>query len=603
MADRGLTCAQCGTPAPPGYRFCGECGARLEPPPEPVVLDFPAAAPTLFSVPSPIASPEPSPADEADPNTTMVGVYAPSFPGLTPELAPTAPSVEVPPVALAAAPVAAAPASPAPVAAVPAPVSAPMAAAPSSPAPATSSPVAERAAPVTPSPRAEPEPEPAPAYRTASEARLEERPRDSFPTEAQYSTGATAAGARRRRGAGRDAERGKKKRVFAVVAALALGFALVAGGVVTFRALSRDAVQASIENAGGVEQLVIEVPDAAPGLRVRFDGEEAALDHGRAVFPLEPEDVRVGKNVVNVDLVTAAGKIASHQLALDVPYRLRPDAAGFAEEPPVFRVQVETSPGAIVLLDDHLVKLDAEGRGHHDFPLDPEAGSGGTVDRVVRHAYRAPNGDERHGSTTFSLPKAKLLVERPGTSVVTDESSLELVVGVHPEARVTLDGKPVENRGGRIETRLALPSLGSHVFTLEAKEGGAAPSVRKIEVRRVASLAAEFERFETDGHVAYPALAENPSAHRGKRVKFDGLAYHVDTKNGKSDLQVLMRDCPRGQKCPVWVSYPGVVSVRAHSWVRVAGEISGPQRFRTVDTGRVVSVPRVDAAFIVPLSK
>src|SRR5690606_25523657 len=143
----------------------------------------------------------------------------------------------------------------------------------------------------------------------------------------------------------------------------------------------------------------------------------------------------------------------------------------------------------------------------------------------------------------------------------------ELAAGVHPEARVTLDGKPVENRGGHVVERLGLPRLGTTQFRLEAVEEGAAPSVRTIEVRRVANLALEVERFVPDGPVDYGALAADPNAYRGKRVKLDGLAYHVETKNGRSDVQILARQCPSGQKCPVWVSYPGVVGVRPHSWV------------------------------------
>src|SRR5690606_185805 len=133
-----------------------------------------------------------------------------------------------------------------------------------------------------------------------------------------------------------------------------------------------------------------------------------ALDQGRAAFDLEPTDVRVGPNVVNVDLVSPTGKVTPHRLTLEVPYRVRADAAGLALEPPVLRVHVEAVPGAIVLLDDHVIALDADGRGHRDFPIDEQAG-GGSFERTVRHAFRSPSGDELHGTTTFVVPMAKLL--------------------------------------------------------------------------------------------------------------------------------------------------------------------------------------------------
>jgi hypothetical protein len=570
MAAHGVSCANCGTQAPAGAKFCGECGGTLAH--APGAEEPRAAAPTLFAIPSPIAQPvvppvaqsvdqpsvEPVPlaveaalADGANP--TMVGVYAPSFGARDPE-----------------------------------------------PAQGARQPEPERAGEVASTHRDE----------VASSAILRGDTGETSgesPGFSGHSSYSTASESRRRRPPraprGARAERARRKKLAWIAGAIAVGFMLMAGGIaLTKWLLHRGEVVVSLEITSGVERLVVEVPEAIPGQRVRFDGELVPLDGGRATFDLEPTDVRVGANVVNVDLVSPTGKVTPHRLTLEVPYRIHTDAAGLAQDPPALRVRVEAVPGAIVLLDDHIIALDAQGRGHRDFPLDKESGAG-SIERLIRHAFRSPSGEELHGTTTFVVPTAKLIVERPGTSIVTDEAAVELAVGVHPEARVTLDGKPVSNRGGRIVERLSLPSLGVTKFTLEAIEEGAAPSIRTIEVRRVANLALEVERFATDEKVDYAALAHDPNAYRGKRVKLDGLAYHVETKNGKSDLQILARDCPRGQKCPVWVSYPGVVSVRSHSWVRVAGEVSGEQRFRTVDTGRVVTVPRVDAAFVVQLSK
>jgi hypothetical protein len=569
MAAHGVSCSNCGTEAPLGAKFCGECGGTLA---QAAVVDEPkAAAPTLFAIPSPIAQPVVQPVaqpvnqpavepvsrvveatSEDVANPTMFGVYAPSFGAREP--------------------------APAQGARQPEPERGEVASAQRSEVASTTS------------------------ARGDTGGMSAERPGFSG-----YSSYATGGESRRRRTPrsprGARAERARRKKLVWIAGAVAIGFVAMAGGIaITKRLLHRGEVVVSLEGAGGTERLVVEVPGAMPGQRVRFDGEIVSLEGGRATFGLEPTDVRVGANVVNVDLVSPTGKVTPHRLTLDVPYRMRTDAAGLAQDPPMLRVRIEAIPGAIVLLDDHIVSLDADGRGHRDFPIDVGE-DGDIVERPIRHAFRSPDGEEFHGTSTFVVPRAKLIIERPGTSIVTDERSVELAVGVHPEARVTLDGKPITNHGGRIVERLQLPTIGVTTFTLEAKEEGAAPSTRVIEVRRVENLALEVERFVADAKVDYGALAQDPNAYRGKRVKLDGLAYHVETKNGKSDLQILARDCPRGQKCPVWVTYPGVVSVRSHSWVRVAGEVSGEQRFRTVDTGRVVTVPRVDASFVVQLSR
>ena len=597
MAAHGVTCTGCGTEAPPGGRFCGECGSALAPPepapieparpqpapamepasiePSSVAVEARVAALTLLSVPSPLAE---SKGEDPCGDATMVGVYAPSFPGYEGAVREVMGGV-----ALAAD----APAERAP---EPARQHEPERA--WQPAPAATRPAAASAQePLAASP------EPAGYGRASRGAYLE-----ANDSSAGYSTGGvtTRRSSRANRESSKRAQARKQKLV--LIAASLAGFVVVAGVFALVRWGAADALGVSLSSEGGVEWLVVEVPEAPPGLRVRFDGELSPLEDGRATFALEPTDVRVGANAVNIDLVSPNGDVATHRLKLEVPYRLRADAGGLSEAKPVFRVRVDAMPSAIVLLDDHVVALDAEGRGHWDFPLDEGAG-GGTLEREVRHAFRAPSGEESHGVTTLVLPMAKLLIERPGTSIVTDETSIELAVGVHPEARVTIDGRPVENRGGHVVERLALPKLGTTRFRLEAVEEGVAPSVRVIEVRRVENLALEVERFVPDANLEYAVLAADPSAHQGKRVKLSGLAYHVETKDGKSDLQILARECPRGERCPIWVSYPGVLQVKPHSWVRVAGEISGAQRFKTLDSGKVVTVPRIDAAFVVQLSR
>ena len=62
---------------------------------------------------------------------------------------------------------------------------------------------------------------------------------------------------------------------------------------------------------------------------------------------------------------------------------------------------------------------------------------------------------------------------------------------------------------------------------------------------------------------------------------------------------MLARDCPRGSRCPVWVTYPAATDATLDSWVRVLGTVAGEQQFRA-ESGRIMSSPRVDAAFVLP---
>ena len=70
-------------------------------------------------------------------------------------------------------------------------------------------------------------------------------------------------------------------------------------------------------------------------------------------------------------------------------------------------------------------------------------------------------------------------------------------------------------------------------------------------------------------------------------------------RQGSSVVQLLARDCPRGDQCPVWVEYPASTDLTAGRDVRVYGTVGGEQQFRS-ESGRTNTVPRIDAAFLVP---
>ena len=37
----------------------------------------------------------------------------------------------------------------------------------------------------------------------------------------------------------------------------------------------------------------------------------------------------------------------------------------------------------------------------------------------------------------------------------------------------------------------------------------------------------------------------------------EGLVYNVDVSRGRSVLQILASGCPRGERCPLWITYNG----------------------------------------------
>jgi hypothetical protein len=80
----------------------------------------------------------------------------------------------------------------------------------------------------------------------------------------------------------------------------------------------------------------------------------------------------------------------------------------------------------------------------------------------------------------------------------------------------------------------------------------------------------------------------------------EGRVYNVSVDAGHSALQILVRQCPKGQRCPLWVSYPTATELTTDSWVRVLGTLQGEQQFRS-ETNELRSVPKVVAAFLLPI--
>ena len=75
------------------------------------------------------------------------------------------------------------------------------------------------------------------------------------------------------------------------------------------------------------DALQVEVPEAAPGTKLRFNGLELPLVAGRATFPLAPDALHVGTNTVAVAVIAPGGDAATREIALDVDFRVRADLA------------------------------------------------------------------------------------------------------------------------------------------------------------------------------------------------------------------------------------------------------------------------------------
>lgn len=638
MAATSRGCPRCGTETEQGTRFCGQCGYDLDaapavtqdpkrtalglpavvvpggytpgdPPPEPARADF---AKTIVSgapvgAEEPLAeqtlpersvhSPEPAPKPAKPMNRTMLGMPAVSKEAATPPSAVT-PAAATPPVA--SEPAAKPGATNRTMLGMPAQSAAQ--AQQAGPASASNVPAAATNRTMLGMNLAA-----APAEVSAAAARVPpttDRTMQGMAQHAPAQAGRAPAGSAPTPSsgyqdvsiAGLPSKRRRRSRAGAMLGILLVLVALVAAaGVGWWYTHRAPEVRASVVNTPTGEALQIEVPGGEDGAKVRFAGREVPLEAGRARFPLGSNELQMGDNTLSVDLVDANGSARTVPIVLSQRFRVRPDLSGLDAAEPTLRVVVDALPGSTVTVDEQPVTLDASGHGALSVPV--EGGEGNAFEHSFRYRVVPPTGTPAEGSVDVVIPFVTLQVDRPAANTVTDAAQIEVAGAVHPEATVTVAGETVAVREGRFLARVPLTAMGEHEVEVVATREGRAPKRIVLRVRRVEDLAREAAQYEVDAALTYARVAANPETYLGQHVAFEGRVYNAGTQDGRSMVQILVRDCASGQRCPMWVNYDGARPPEINRWVRVLGEFSGEQQFRT-SSGEVKRIPRVDAAFV-----
>jgi hypothetical protein len=350
----------------------------------------------------------------------------------------------------------------------------------------------------------------------------------------------------------------------------------------------------------GGEALEVEVLGSEPGTKVRFAGEERPLTAGRAQFPLRADALALGDNALAVAVVDPDGGVDTATVRLVLEYRVRPDLAALAAQPPGVDVVIDARPGAKVSLDGAPVALDARGRGSKRYLVPPQASSAFAL--RARYRIELGGGAPVEGEVNVTLPVTSAQIDRPGPDVVTDQTLLEIAGAVEPTAEVVIAGSAVPVTDGRFLYRANLPEPGEYKLAVVARAPGKAPRVIDIRVRKVSDMTMAAATFKHDPALTYARIAQNPLIYRGQSVAFDGRVYNVEVQGGRSVLQMLALDCPGGARCPLWVEYPQATEATVDTWVRVLGTVAGEQQFRT-DRGQVQTVPSIQAQYVLKLAR
>lgn len=365
---------------------------------------------------------------------------------------------------------------------------------------------------------------------------------------------------------------------------------------------ARTDVVASVGTSPAGEVLHVAVSGAPDGTHVRFSGADLPLGAGGADFPLAAEALHVGDNAIAVDVVFADGSSETHQVTLTVEYRIRADLASIGATPPAITVVIDAVPGSTVVLDAQPFALDAAGHGTRVCPIDGlTPAADGTIEHVAHYVITPPApAVPATGALTTRAPVVTLHIDRPADGAVTDRATVDIAGAVSPGATVTVEGGAATvTAEGRFTATVPLATDGDNEIHLSASAPGRVVSSRTIHVRRVPDLAREAAAFPIDRSLTYARIAAAPATFQGQHVAIEGRVYNVDLQDGHGVLQLLARDCPSGERCPLWVTYSAVTEVTVESWVRVVGSVAGEQQFRS-QAGEVRTVPRVEATFVLP---
>jgi hypothetical protein len=383
-----------------------------------------------------------------------------------------------------------------------------------------------------------------------------------------------------------------------LIATVAGSIVLVAGALWLLRGKAPAAEARVIPGASG-DALEISLPQGTAATQIAFADKVIPVAEGRARFELAEGTLHLGRNDLSIRIIDAAGEATETQLALEVDYRAHFDLAGLSGVVPSADLVIATLPGSVVTVEGKPLVLDAQGRGKQSIRV---AASGADAQPLgVRYHVEPAGKPAVDAELKALLPSAQVTLESPLDGLMTDADHVIIRGSAAPATAVSVNGQEAPVQGGHFRARLALDAFGNHQIAIVARAAGRAPRAISVHAERVASLAAAAASYEADSSVTYTALRADAEGLAGKQAAFDGRVYHVQEHAGHTVLQLLVVDCPRGERCPLWVELGELTEVAKDSQVRVLGTILGKQQFVSKQ-GAVQTVPSLRAAFVLKRS-
>jgi hypothetical protein len=359
--------------------------------------------------------------------------------------------------------------------------------------------------------------------------------------------------------------------------------------------------------AGSPELLKLRCGDCDDGTVARVNGHETTFSKHHAAITLK-RPLPIGENTLKVHLERPGmGRDEDLTLKMPVHFRLRGDLSGLEHSPASVAVNVEAIPKTNVRFGQTTIEL-RNGRGRYEIPMNeatlgPEA-SFKAFERTIDFGITPPGQEEQSGNLKVAFAITPLVIDTPEKQLVTDNEHFTLAGRTAPDSVVDVAGSPIPiAEDGSFDQLMSIDAVGQTDITVTATSQGHAPRQVRLNIKRVASLAAEAVEFRKTAAESFSRITPSGTPQVGLAVAVEGVIERLGEVGGRTVTVLEMQSGCDKPPCVARVVHSRGLQSDVGSRITVYGHVTGGRRIATQaadgsETQR--TVPEISALFSLP---
>lgn len=361
------------------------------------------------------------------------------------------------------------------------------------------------------------------------------------------------------------------------------------------------AVQVFSTPDGKTVTVSIAFPEAPAGTVAEIGGQKAKIAGGQAKFDLKMDQLKLGTNEIPLLYTEPGARPEKLGFPIVLRHVISTDLAGLSAKEPFALVNFRLAKGIQLSVEGKPVQAVNDLYSHRiDIAPQSQANADSLTIKVF-FEIAEPGGAAEQGQHLFSIPVTKLQIDRPADGAVVDIDAVTCSGATEQGAAVKVNGRPAAVTSTGFNTVVPLADTGEYRIEVVAHAPGKAPRMKSVGIARIDNLSSVAERWAADVEkgLDYAALALNPNAYVGKKVKIDGKVVNMSTEKGVSAFLLYVAEgCRVGARCVVYVVFQGETNITLQSLADVYGTVKGTRAVELMG-GEKIDVPAIDAAFVI----